>query len=113
LATTEVEVAVEAKTELSEPRSFNSALEAESDEPTALAVAPFKVDTEQTNAAALASTASKQSQSSLKVAPLRSSLEATPLRSSYRILGVAKAFEERRRKRLCQRSSVTCKFKVQ
>ena len=91
LATTEVEVAVEAKTELSEPRSFNSALEAESDEPTALAVAPFKVDTEQTNAAALASTASKQSrsstaskqsQSSLKVAPLRSSLEATPLRSN-------------------------------
>jgi len=64
LATTEVEVAVEAKTELSEPRSFNSALEAESDEPTALAVAPFKVDTEQTNAAALASTASKQSRSS-------------------------------------------------
>ena len=82
LATTEVEVAVEAKTELSEPRSFNSALEAESDEPTTLAVAPFKVDTEQTNAAALASTASKQSQSSLKVAPLRSSLEATPLRSN-------------------------------
>ena len=82
LATTEVEVAVEAKTELSEPRSFNSALEAESDEPTALAVAPFKVDTEQTNAAALASTASKQSQSSLEVAPLRSSLEATPLRSN-------------------------------
>ena len=82
LATTEVEVAVEAKTELSEPRSFNSALEAESDEPTALAVAPFKVDTEQTNAAALASTASEQSQSSLKVAPLRSSLEATPLRSN-------------------------------
>ena len=64
LATTEVEVAVEAKTELSDPRSFNSALEAESDEPTAFAVAPFKVDTEQTNAAALASTASKQSRSS-------------------------------------------------
>ena len=73
LATTEVEVAVEAKTELSEPRSFNSALEAESDEPTALAVAPFKVDTEQTNAAALASTASKQSRSSTASKQSRSS----------------------------------------
>ena len=73
LATTEVEVAVEAKTELSEPRSFNSALEAESDEPTALAVAPFKVDTEQTNAAALASTASKQSRSNTASKQSRSS----------------------------------------
>ena len=82
LATTEVEVAVEAKTELSEPRSFNSALEAESDEPTTLAVAPFKVDTEQTNAAALASTASKQSQSSLKVAPLRSNTASKQSQSS-------------------------------
>ena len=82
LATTEVEVAVEAKTELSEPRSFNSALEAESDEPTALAVAPFKVDTEQTNAAALASTASKQSQSSLEATPLRSNTASKQSRSS-------------------------------
>ena len=82
LATTEVEVAVEAKTELSEPRSFNSALEAESDEPTALAVAPFKVDTEQTNAAALASTASKQSQSSLEATPLRSNTASKQSQSS-------------------------------